>query len=317
MKKTITRSLIFALIYTSIFACTLGWYLVSRSQTYQNTVYPNVLVNNQSFEGKTQESIKDTFEPINDTFAGMMFQVNYGDTIATFSGSTLRLRYDTDAIAQQALSIGRSPKIATQLMQRIATIGNFTTYSFTHVPVFNLQPLEEYVHELEQIYNIPPQNALFEFDPVNKRVSQFKVEKDGFVIQSDKFLQEVQHYLQNDLIAKNSHKMLHSFVISHDVKKPEITLENANDLGIKGKIGEGKSDYTGSSAERAHNVILAASKFHGVLIPPGEVFSYNRTVGDISVSTGYKTAYVIKNGRTVLGDGGGVCQDSTTLFRAA
>ena len=48
-----------------------------------------------------------------------------------------------------------------------------------------------------------------------------------------------------------------------------------------------------------------------------EKFSFNKTVGDISAATGYKQAYVIKSGRTVLDDGGGVCQVSTTLFRAA
>ena len=62
---------------------------------------------------------------------------------------------------------------------------------------------------------------------------------------------------------------------------------------------------------------LAASKLHGVLIKPGEVFSFNNTLGDVSASTGFQPAYIIKAGRTVLGDGGGVCQVSTTLFRAA
>ena len=66
-----------------------------------------------------------------------------------------------------------------------------------------------------------------------------------------------------------------------------------------------------------HNLSLAATKIHGILVPPGDVFSYNKAVGDISATTGFKSGYIIKNGRTVLGDGGGVCQDSTTLFRAA
>ena len=53
------------------------------------------------------------------------------------------------------------------------------------------------------------------------------------------------------------------------------------------------------------------------MVKPGETFSFNQTLGDVSSETGYKQAYVIKNGRTELGDGGGVCQVSTTLFRAA
>ena len=53
-----------------------------------------------------------------------------------------------------------------------------------------------------------------------------------------------------------------------------------------------------------------------MLIPPGGTISYNEIVGDISAATGYQPAYIIKDGRTILGDGGGVCQVSTTLFRA-
>src|SRR3989344_205719 len=88
-------------------------------------------------------------------------------------------------------------------------------------------------------------------------------------------------------------------------------------MGIVERIGVGESFFKGSISGRVHNILLASSRISGVLVGPGEVFSFNETVGDISAATGYKSAYVIKNGRTVLGDGGGVCQVSTTLFRAA
>jgi vancomycin resistance protein YoaR len=106
-------------------------------------------------------------------------------------------------------------------------------------------------------------------------------------------------------------------VIQSDIVKPKITLEQSNTQGIKEVIGEGKSDYTHSIPGRIHNLLLASDRLHGVLIPQGATFSYVDTVGEISARTGYQPAYVIVNGRTELGDGGGVCQTSTTLFRAA
>jgi vancomycin resistance protein YoaR len=66
-----------------------------------------------------------------------------------------------------------------------------------------------------------------------------------------------------------------------------------------------------------HNIELAAARLNGVLIKPGEEFSFNAAVGEVSAATGYQAAYIIQNGRTQLGDGGGLCQDSTTVFRAA
>jgi vancomycin resistance protein YoaR len=99
--------------------------------------------------------------------------------------------------------------------------------------------------------------------------------------------------------------------------KPAITTENVNSLGIRELISEGTSLFYHSIENRIFNLSLAASRLNGILIAPGEVFSFNKALGDISSFTGYKQAYVIENGRTVLGDGGGVCQVSTTLFRAA
>jgi vancomycin resistance protein YoaR len=88
------------------------------------------------------------------------------------------------------------------------------------------------------------------------------------------------------------------------------------DYGIVKLLGRGESDYTGSAPGRAHNLNLAAEKASGVLVGPGENYSLNEAVGPINSGTGYSQAWVIAQGRTVLGSGGGVCQTSTTLFRA-
>ncbi len=92
--------------------------------------------------------------------------------------------------------------------------------------------------------------------------------------------------------------------------------EDPAKYGIHALLAEGTSSYKGSASARIHNLTLAAERTDGVLVPPGETYSFNNTVGEISAATGFATAYVISNGRTVLGDGGGVCQTSTTLFRA-
>jgi len=97
---------------------------------------------------------------------------------------------------------------------------------------------------------------------------------------------------------------------------PEVKTGDANNLGIKELIGRGESWFVGSITNRIYNLQKAAAEINGVLVAPGETFSFNQTVGDISSATGYRQAYIIKEGRTILGDGGGVCQVSSTLFRA-
>ncbi len=91
---------------------------------------------------------------------------------------------------------------------------------------------------------------------------------------------------------------------------------DAADLGIQDVVGEATSRYAGSSAGRVHNVALATSRYDGLLIAPGETFSFNHHLGDVSEAEGYHKTLIILDGATADGVGGGVCQVSTTLFRS-
>jgi vancomycin resistance protein YoaR len=88
-------------------------------------------------------------------------------------------------------------------------------------------------------------------------------------------------------------------------------------LGITELVHAETSWFYGSSAERVQNIQAAAASFHGLLVPPGATFSMASALGNISLDNGYAEAMIIVGGRTVKGVGGGVCQVSTTLFRAA
>lgn len=80
---------------------------------------------------------------------------------------------------------------------------------------------------------------------------------------------------------------------------------------------EFSTSYASSSAERKHNIELAAKALHHALIPPEEEFSFNARVGARTEARGYKKAKIILGGQFVAGVGGGVCQVSTTLYNAA
>lgn len=165
-----------------------------------------------------------------------------------------------------------------------------------------------YLKQIAQEIDSTVQEGLFEFNPATRRVSAFKPSHDGRKLDTDKTYQ-----LLTEALITDSQKTL---TLPVDVVKPKISTADINNLGIKELLGRGISNFAGSIANRIYNIGLTASRINGVLVPPGETFSFNRTVGDISAATGFKQAYVIKSGRTVLDDGGGVCQDSTTLFRA-
>jgi vancomycin resistance protein YoaR len=91
----------------------------------------------------------------------------------------------------------------------------------------------------------------------------------------------------------------------------------AEDLGITELVSQSTTWFYGSSAARKHNIARSASNFYGIVIAPGEEFSFNHYLGSISEEEGYETGLIIWGGRTIEGVGGGVCQVSTTVFQAA
>lgn len=87
------------------------------------------------------------------------------------------------------------------------------------------------------------------------------------------------------------------------------------------KIVEVASEFTTrfseGKASRSHNIRTAAKKIDGLVLAPGEAFSFNKTVGRRTVKGGFMIAGVYKNGKHDVDVGGGICQVSTTLYNAA
>lgn len=178
---------------------------------------------------------------------------------------------------------------------------------------FNDQEITKEISIIESKINRNPQNPKFSFE--NGKVSEFLPALDGIKLENDKLKEKITESL-NKIEDKNNKEK--TIVIDAPVIKtlPEITTDKANDFGIKEVIGRGTSTYFHSIPGRIHNISLATSRINGILVKPGETFSFNEALGDVSAFTGYQQAYIISEGKTILGDGGGVCQVSSTLFRA-
>lgn len=166
-----------------------------------------------------------------------------------------------------------------------------------------------YLAKIAQDIDREVQEGQFEFNPQTKRVSAFKPALEGRQLDIDKTYSLLINSLSDLVLSK-------TITLPVSIVEPKIKTSDVNNLGIRELLGQGVSYFRGSIPNRIYNINLAASRINGVLIPPGETFSFNNAVGDISAASGYKQAYVIKSGRTVLDDGGGVCQVSTTTFRA-
>lgn len=101
------------------------------------------------------------------------------------------------------------------------------------------------------------------------------------------------------------------------VVKAAVAGAHPERLGVTELVAQGTSNFAGSPPDRIQNIRRGAELIDGTIIAPGQVFSFDDTVGDISVANGFTTGLVILNHETQNGIGGGICQVSTTLFRAA
>ncbi len=96
---------------------------------------------------------------------------------------------------------------------------------------------------------------------------------------------------------------------------PNVTTNMIGNEAFPNILSEFSTRYV-NNPNRTTNLRIAANKINGTVLMPGEVFSYNKTVGERTISAGYKDAAMYVNGETVDGLGGGICQVTSTLYEA-
>ena len=106
------------------------------------------------------------------------------------------------------------------------------------------------------------------------------------------------------------------FIIPLQITHPEIDSESLQSMLFRDRLGSQTTYYTWSTAERIGNIHLAADKINGMIMMPGDVFSFNETVGQRTIEAGFRSASAYNDGQVVEAIGGGICQVSSTLYCA-
>jgi vancomycin resistance protein YoaR len=167
--------------------------------------------------------------------------------------------------------------------------------------------LRTYLKNLALKLELSPQDARFTFNDQTGQLDVIQPSVTGRTLDVEASIKAIQQSLM-----QGKHKVALVF----NFQDPAVTDKaSAKDLGITELVSSYTSYFYGSSPERVQNIKAAASRFHGLLVAPGEVFSMGQALGDISLDNGYAEALIIVGNQTIKGVGGGVCQVSTTLFR--
>ena len=99
--------------------------------------------------------------------------------------------------------------------------------------------------------------------------------------------------------------------------QPDYTAAEYKALLFRDVLGQCTTDFNPGNKGRTTNVLLATDFCNGVILMPGQVFSYNDSVGPRTYERGFKDATVYVGNSAEDGVGGGICQVSSTIYYAA
>lgn len=174
----------------------------------------------------------------------------------------------------------------------------------------NTEGIKNYIDTLGAKVNLPPEDAIFAGDSNNK-VYVKTPDKPGQEIDVEESLNAIEKALASTEGT--------AITINLPIKTSEANFKSSDleSLGFKEVIGEGRSNFAGSPKNRIYNIRRALQQFTGVIVKPGEEFSFVKYLGEVDGTTGYLPELVIRNNKTEPEFGGGICQVSSTVFRAA
>jgi vancomycin resistance protein YoaR len=227
------------------------------------------------------------------------------DLARSIIGQTLSLEMPQDQPDQQGAWTFDSQALAAMLSFEYVQTDAGVVYQVT----LDSTILRDFLTNLAPALELQSKNTRFMFNDDTHLLEVIEPAVIGRSLDVEASLAGIQQALLNGQ---------HTVTLVIQSNAPAVTDDMTGEqLGITELVHEEISYFYGSSSERVQNIEAASRNFHGLLVAPGETFSMAENMSDITLDNGYAEALIIYGNQTIKGVGGGVCQVSTTLFRAA
>ncbi|MEG0249820.1 MAG: VanW family protein [Peptostreptococcus sp.] len=227
--------------------------------------------------------------------------LKFGNSKWTIPKSEINLNIDFEKTAENAYNITRNDGYISNLGKTLKSdLGSKNTVNL--VMNYDKDKLESKLEKIKKELDSPMKNAKLEFVDDKTKTIPEEPGRDMVVKSS---LHEIDYNLKRD-----------HFDIDLIVKLKEADIKTSDLKGIDTLLAEYSTSFEGMPS-RDFNIRKSALDTSGILLKPGEEFSFNEIAGEKSISNGYKNAPVIESGKLVPGPGGGVCQTSSTIFNTA
>lgn len=184
-----------------------------------------------------------------------------------------------------------------------------------------IKKINETIKKEEKRFEIPVENSVPEEIDIEKIYKEIYKEAKNAYIEENPTQVHAQVNGVDFAISLEQAKQIISeekeeYVIPLKITIPEITLDDLSKEAFPQILGTFTTTYSASNENRETNLKLSSEKINGTIIMPGEIFSYNKIVGERTIAKGYKEAAVYSGGKVINGIGGGICQLSSTLYNA-
>ena len=292
----ILNKLIYVVMIMIIGFTSLG--LTSKEK--EKKIHSNITIENIDV-GKltTKEAIKklETTYPLKD------FNILYKDEKWTIKADNIDLNYHIEEKVKEALNYTRSSSMVENL-RRKGSLNINKKHNIKLKATYNETKLSEELSGICKNINIDAVDATFQVE-LSGEFKRTK-SKEGKQVDLSRLKEDIY-----DMINKKKIKDVNLPVLTI---YPDVSTDQVQ--SINSILGQFSTSFNDSTS-RGSNIHLAGETTSGILLMPGETFSYNKHTGARNWVNGYKSAPVIVGGKVTNGEGGGVCQVSTTIYNAA
>lgn len=266
-------------------------------------IVEGILIGGVDFGGLNKEEAFAKLDQIENELVQQNITIALGDKNWTIRVSDLKLKVNKEGTFAEAYRLGREGSVLNRYQSRKTIIDN--PVSLPVNVLLDYSTFEEQVRKLAGEVERMPQDASYE---IKGDIVEVVPGVTGIQIDYKQLYKQVVDGLQHGGV-------LH-FTLPVKEVQPERTTEAIGAMKLNGLVAQYSTTFDASKVNRVKNIEIAASRIDGTLIPPGEEFSFNETVGKRTKEAGFLEAPEIVNDKLVPGVGGGVCQVSTTLFNS-
>lgn len=271
---------------------------ILTSQAYSDKIAKNVIVSGINIGGMNKEAAIKELER-QDKFKNITLTFQDGKWVIPQSEIDLKINFEKTV--DNAFAYNKGNGYFTNIGRTLkADLGNKSEIALSMT--YDKNSLEKKLQSIKEELDTPIRNATLNF--INDKVEVVK-DKPGKDMNVEASLNKIEDNLEkNDFDTELVVKLSKAAFTAKDLE------------GIDSLLGEYSTTF-GGMASRDYNIKKSVVDSSGVLLKPGEEYSFNGITGEKTLSNGYKNAPVIESGKLVLGTGGGVCQTSSTIFNAA